>query len=121
MSDFLKAPSMIDTVYTEDARSISLKSTNTAYKIGSESALWSDLSEKATAKIEHELSFEPLLCLEEGACLLRVHPKTLERWVRTGLTPAYRLGRWKFRASELDRWLKGSISSKAASRVHVGR
>lgn len=66
-------------------------------------------------------AFEPLLNLEEAAKLLRVHPKTLEKWARSGLTPAYQLGRWKFRASELDLWLKQSVSSKAASRSGVGR
>ena len=41
----------------------------------------------------------------DRAGLLSFHPKTFDKWARTGLTPAYQLGRRKFRASELDRWL----------------
>ena len=52
-------------------------------------------------------AFEPLLNSREAAALLRVHYKTLERWARRHQIPAYFYnGRWYFRASELDGWLR---------------
>jgi excisionase family DNA binding protein len=61
------------------------------------------------------LAFEPLLCTEAAAALLQVHPKTLERWARESRVPAYDIGRWKFRASELDAWLRRSVHSASAN------
>jgi excisionase family DNA binding protein len=64
--------------------------------------------------------FEPLLDSEEAARLLGVHPKTLVRMARQGKLPASRIGSlWRFRASELDCWLRGQyytveVSSRAA-------
>lgn len=60
-------------------------------------------------------SFEPLLNTVEAATLLQIHPKTLERWAREGRVPAHDLGRWRFRASELDEWLRSSVQSWAVS------
>ena len=60
-------------------------------------------------------SFEPLLNTVEAATLLQIHPKTLERWAREGRVPAHDLGRWRFRASELDVWLRSSVQSWAVS------
>jgi excisionase family DNA binding protein len=60
-------------------------------------------------------AFERLLSTEEAAVLLAVHPKTLERWAREGRLPAYDLGRWRFRASELDEWLRSSVQSGSVS------
>jgi excisionase family DNA binding protein len=61
------------------------------------------------------MKFEPLLNTDEAATLLQVHPKTLERWAREARVSAYDLGRWKFRASELDTWLRRSVHSDAAN------
>ena len=61
------------------------------------------------------LSFERLLTTAEAARLLGVHPKTIEKWARSGTVPAYNLGRWKFRASELDAWLRKSVQSGSVS------
>jgi excisionase family DNA binding protein len=61
------------------------------------------------------ITFEPLLNTEEAAKLLQIHPKTLERWAREARVPAYDLGRWKFRASELDAWLRRSVQSASAN------
>jgi excisionase family DNA binding protein len=60
-------------------------------------------------------TFEPLLTLVEAARLLKVHPKTLEKWARSRSVPAYNLGRWKFRESELDAWLRRSVHSGSAN------
>jgi excisionase family DNA binding protein len=60
-------------------------------------------------------AFEPLLTTTQAASLLQVHAKTLELWARSKRVPAYNLGRWKFRASELDAWLRGSVHSGSAN------
>ena len=60
--------------------------------------------------------FEPLLDSREAAALLQIHPKTLERKARTGEVPAYQIaGKWRFRASELDRWLQSQLNSASQS------
>jgi excisionase family DNA binding protein len=51
--------------------------------------------------------FEPLLDSVQAAELLRIHPKTLQRMARNGEIVATQIGKlWRFRASELDSWLK---------------
>ena len=61
--------------------------------------------------------FEPLLDSREAAALLLMHHKTLERKARKGEVPGYQIaGRWCFRVSELDRWLKGQVNSSSQSR-----
>ena len=45
---------------------------------------------------------EPLLNSEQAAALVKVHPKTLQRYARNGIVAGLRLGRlWRFRASDL--------------------
>ena len=62
---------------------------------------------------EAGIEFEPLLDSEEAAELLgNIHVKTLQRYARQGELPGYRVGgRWFFRASELDAWLRSRINS----------
>ena len=60
--------------------------------------------------------FEPLLTDEQVAGLLGIHQKTLQRLCRAGQIPAHRIGRfWRFRASELDKWLTGALTSSGQS------
>jgi excisionase family DNA binding protein len=55
---------------------------------------------------------EPWLTSKQAATLLGVHPKTLERKARAGEIPGYfRLNRWFYKHSELDRWITGDIHS----------
>ena len=51
--------------------------------------------------------FEPLLNDEQAAQLLgNMHPRTLQRFARTGVVPAIKIGRfWFFRASALNEWI----------------
>jgi excisionase family DNA binding protein len=64
--------------------------------------------------------FEPLLDSREAAALLHMHHKTLERKARKGEIPGYQIaGRWCFRASELDGWLKTQVKSASANLVRV--
>lgn len=58
------------------------------------------------------VAFERVLNTEEAAALLQIHPKTLQRMARQGSVPAFRIGDlWRFRATELDLWLRSAISS----------
>jgi excisionase family DNA binding protein len=54
------------------------------------------------------MNYEPLMSDVEAAQFLGgLHPKTVQRLARRGELPAYRIGRyWRFRASELDQWLR---------------
>ena len=64
--------------------------------------------------------FEPLLDSREAAALLHIHHKTLERKARGGEIPGYQIaGRWYFRASELDGWVKSQLKSAPANLVRV--
>lgn len=64
--------------------------------------------------------FEPLLDSREAAALLKIHYKTLERKARAGEVPGYQIaGKWRFRASELDDWLKSQLNSTPANSVRV--
>jgi excisionase family DNA binding protein len=55
---------------------------------------------------------EPTLNSEEAAAILQIHPKTLQRMARQGTIPGRQIGDlWRFRASELDEWLRNSVSS----------
>ena len=47
-------------------------------------------------------SFEPLLDSDRAAAIIRVHPKTLQRYARNGIVHGVRVGKlWRFRASDL--------------------
>ena len=60
--------------------------------------------------------FEPLLDSEQAAALMKVHPKTLQRYARAGLVAGLRVGKlWRFRASDLDRCLPIKVSSEQLS------
>ncbi len=61
-------------------------------------------------------AFEPLLDSDEAAALVKVHPKTLQRYARTGLVVGLRVGKlWRFRASDLDLGLPHKVSSEQLS------
>ena len=60
--------------------------------------------------------FEPLLSDEEAGHLLGLHPKTVQRLARTKQIPAHHIGRfWRYRASELDKWLTTALTSGSQS------
>ncbi len=68
--------------------------------------------------------FEPLLNSEQAAALLKVHPKTLQRYARNGLVAGLRLGKlWRFRPSDLNGQQLGAeqteIDSEAEQRYSV--
>lgn len=56
--------------------------------------------------------FEPLLDSHEAAGLLRLHPKTLQRMARERRIAGVKIGKsWRFRASELNRYVQAKIAS----------
>lgn len=60
----------------------------------------------------HPGAFERLLGLREAAELLGLHPDTLKRRARAGEVPAFRYDKcWRFRASELDAWVRSKLVS----------
>jgi excisionase family DNA binding protein len=72
-------------------------------------------SPSAPAVVEkNEISdFEPLLDCREAASHVHCHEKTLQRYARGGSIPAYRIhGRWYFRVSELDTWVRSQLHSQ---------
>jgi excisionase family DNA binding protein len=60
----------------------------------------------ATEKVQFgPTEFEPLLDSKHPACLLRIHPKTLQKMARRGEIHGTQVGKlWRFRASELNAW-----------------
>jgi excisionase family DNA binding protein len=55
---------------------------------------------------------EPLLDTDQAAAIMRIHPKTLQRYAREGVVRGFQLGTmWRFRASEIDRWISERIAS----------
>ena len=57
-------------------------------------------------------SFETLMDSAAAAALLKIHRKTLERMALRGDVPGHKVGKfWRFRASELDRWLGSQLQS----------
>jgi excisionase family DNA binding protein len=71
-----------------------------------------DLASKPVRRVEvRDISFERLLDTDEAAALLNIHPKTLQKMARHGNITGVQIGRlWRFRASELDRWLSGKLA-----------
>ena len=60
--------------------------------------------------------FEPTLNSQQAAALLQIHPKTLQKMARQGRVPAHQIGDlWRFRASDLDEWLRNEVSSNRHS------
>jgi excisionase family DNA binding protein len=57
-----------------------------------------------------------LLTLRQAASYIGLHYNTLQRWAAAGTVPAYKYGRrgdWRFRTSELDRWMEAHRNGAA--------
>lgn len=60
---------------------------------------------------------ERWLSVEDIALHLGVSKETVYRWLEKEKIPAHRVGKlWKFRASEVDRWVTGGGASDTAYR-----
>lgn len=53
-----------------------------------------------------------ILTLEEVAAYLKAGKRTVYRLAQKGEIPAFAWGTWRFRRSELDRWIAESINKK---------
>lgn len=56
---------------------------------------------------------EPWFSLEEIAVHLGVSQDTVHRWIRRRRMPAHKVGHlWKFKASEVDDWVRAGKSAE---------
>lgn len=59
-----------------------------------------------------------ILTLDEVAAYLKVGKKTAYRLAQQGQIPGFKLGgTWRFRHSELDRWIAAQIAEKTQDRT----
>lgn len=59
-----------------------------------------------------------ILTLDEVAAYLKAGKKTVYRLVQQGQVPGFKLGgTWRFRRTELDRWIAAQIADKAQDRT----
>ncbi|PYR89766.1 MAG: AlpA family transcriptional regulator [Acidobacteria bacterium] len=59
---------------------------------------------------------QTFLTTEEVLGYLKITPRTIYRLIRSGELPAVRIGRqWRFRPSDLDRWLERQRGLSASS------
>ncbi len=59
-----------------------------------------------------------ILTLDEVAAYLKAGKKTVYRLVQQGQIPGFKLGgTWRFRRTELDRWIAAQIADKAQDRT----
>ena len=59
-----------------------------------------------------------ILTLEEVAAYLKAGKKTVYRVAQQGRIPGFKLGgTWRFRRTELDRWISAQIAEKAQDRT----
>jgi len=55
--------------------------------------------------------------LRQASDYLGVSPDTLYRYICTGLVPAFKGSRWKFRKSVLDRWMEEKMRQSQGRRA----
>jgi excisionase family DNA binding protein len=66
-------------------------------------------------------SFEPMLDSEQAAAIVKVHPKTLQRYARNGIVGGLRVGKlWRFRLSDLHGQLQGAEQAAIDSEAEQG-
>jgi len=54
---------------------------------------------------------EPLLDSNQAAAIMRIHPKTLQKFARRGEIRALQIGKvWRFRASVLNEWIEQKLA-----------
>lgn len=59
-----------------------------------------------------------ILTLEEVAAYLKAGKKTVYRLAQQGQIPSFKLGgTWRFRRTELDRWIAAQIAEKTRDRT----
>jgi len=59
-----------------------------------------------------------ILTLDEVAAFLKAGKRTVYRFAQNGEIPAFKLGgTWRFRRSELERWIDQNSNQRAASKT----
>jgi excisionase family DNA binding protein len=59
-----------------------------------------------------DFALEPLLDTDEAAAVMKIHPKTLQKFARKGLVRGIHVGKlWRFRASEIEAWIDKQLAS----------
>jgi excisionase family DNA binding protein len=72
----------------------------------------SSFSEQPEPRNQKNDSDDDVMTPAEAAAYLRISIATLLRMARNGEIPGLRVGKlWRFRRSELDRWLRSDVSS----------
>ena len=70
-----------------------------------------DLNGRKPMSAAHDLP-EPLLDSDEAASIMKIHPKTLQKLARKGIVRGVHIGKlWRFRASEIERWIDRQLAS----------
>jgi len=65
---------------------------------------------------------EPWVSLAEIAQHVGVSEDTVHRWIRVRKMPAHKVGRlWKFRLSEVDRWVQDGRAANNADQPERGK
>jgi len=59
---------------------------------------------------------EKLLTLEETAKVLRVSTRTIMRYLKSGKLKASKVGRWRIKEGDLEKFLKGNSNEKIIKR-----
>ncbi len=55
---------------------------------------------------------EPLLDSDQAASIIGIHPKTLQKMARNGELRGVHVGKlWRFRASDIERWIERQLAS----------
>lgn len=55
---------------------------------------------------------EKLLTLKETAKILRVSERTIMRYLKSGKLKASKLGQWRIKQSDLEKFLKENLNTK---------
>jgi excisionase family DNA binding protein len=66
--------------------------------------------------------FDEILTIEEVAAYLKAGRRTVYRLAANGQIPAFKLGgTWRFRRTELDRWIATRIGMQGKSKPDKGK
>jgi excisionase family DNA binding protein len=61
-----------------------------------------------TSPMESNVEAVRFLTVKEAAEVLRLNPRTVKAMIRRNELPAFKVGsRWRFRESQLTKWLEG--------------
>jgi len=61
---------------------------------------------------------EKLLTLKETAKILRVSERTIMRYLESGKLKASKLGQWRIKESDLEKFLKENLNEKIIKRTN---